>query len=224
MNDVMRIVVKDFQIQAKSIRNYVIAILFFVLIFTAMGLGQNLMLLPLVALFVMYRFINYSMYEDEKNNTLRLLAALPVRRDAIVFARYLSCGIFAVALCIMLGVISALVSPYEAGSTAAVLCVFFVYMIMMSVYMPIGFRLGYIKAVSINRFIFLGVFILLGAIPVLLGSKNGMQGGNALEGFIELLAGSDGLLIVAGFALVTLLLYIISMKISVVFFRKRTLF
>ena len=224
MNDVMRIAVKDFQIQVKSIKNYVITTLFFVLLFTVGGLGRNTMLLPILALFVLYRFINYSMYEDEKNNTLRLLASLPLKRDTIVFARYLSTGVLIVVLSILLGSISALLPSGEAGSTALVLCIFFVYVIMISIYMPIGFKLGYIKAVNINRFIFLGLFVLLGAVPVLLGKGEGPQDGNALASVITMLDNADHVLIVAGFALVTLLLYIISMKISVIFFRKRTLF
>jgi hypothetical protein len=225
MRDVLRIAVKDFQIQLSSAKSYAITVAIFVVAYFLLGSGQSSMMLPLIALLILYRFINLSMYEDEKNNTLRLLASLPVKRDTIVTARYLSTGISIIILGLMLCAASVLVPSNEAdGSIALIMCTYFFYVIMMSVYMPIGFKLGYIRAVNINRFIFFGIFLLIGAISLLLKKISGQQAPDAVTRVVTLLTETDPLIIVAAFALITLLLYIISMRISMLLFRKRAIF
>ena len=167
----------------------------------------------MAALLTLYRFINSTMYEDEKNNTLRLLDSLPVRRETVVRARYLSTGILAAALAVIL-----------VAAAAFTICTFLVYIILMSVYMPIGFKLGYIKAVNVNRFVIIGIFILFGAVSMLVSNLAGWQDHTQAEKVLVLLAETDPALITAVFAVITLLLYIVSMKVSVVFYKKRELF
>lgn len=224
-NETIRLAVKDFQIQVKSIKSYVITLLVFLAVFLAMSPKQYQMAFSMAALVTLYRFINMTMYEDEKNNTLRLIDSLPVGRETVVRARYLSTGILAAALIIILGAVSFIAGSIDRGaSAAATICVFLVYVILMAVYMPIGFKLGYIKAVNVNRFIFIGIFLLIGFASVLMGNPAGQQGSNAAESLTAMFADTSPVLVTAVFAAAAFLLYIVSMKVSVVFYKKRELF
>ncbi|NLH96299.1 MAG: ABC-2 transporter permease [Clostridiaceae bacterium] len=224
-DETIRLAVKDFQIQAKSIKSYVITLLVFIAIFLIMSPKQYQMAFSMAALVTLYRFINSTMYEDEKNNTLRLIDSLPVGRETVVRARYLSTGILAAVMIIVLGAVSFIADRTYAGASAALtICTFLVYIIAMSVYMPVGFKLGYLKAVNINRFVFIGIFILFGSISMLIGSLGTRQGVSLTESTIVLLDNTSPALITAVFAVVTLVLYIVSMKVSVVFYKKRELF
>jgi len=224
--ELVRLAVKDFQVQARSAKNYAITLIVFLAVFLLMSPMQYHMALSMAALITLYRFINSTMYEDEKNNTLRLIDSLPVGRENVVKARYLSTGILAVALLIILGVVTAIIDMAYGSDTAGLaICMFLFYVILMSVYMPIGFRLGYIKAVNINRFIFLGIFILFGFLSALMGNlARQQQGPGPAEGAMILPADMSPVLVMALFAVVTFLLYIVSMKVSVVFYKKRELF
>ena len=154
-----------------------------------------------------------------------MIDSLPVGRETVVKARYLSTGILAIVLMIIIGAAAVIADRTYAGASAALtICTFLVYIIAMSVYMPMGFKLGYLKAVNINRFVFIGIFILFGSISMLIGSLGTRQGVSLTESTIALLDNTSPALITAVFAAVTFLVYIVSMKVSVVFYKKRELF
>lgn len=224
--ETIRLAVKDFQVQGRSIRSYITTILVIVpLILLFGGLNQTRMKFSTAAFILLYRFINSSLYEDEKNNTLRLLASLPIRREAVVKARYLSTGILILVLTFAVGIISAFTGGDDTGvSDVLGLFMVFVYIILISICMPIGFKLGYIRAANISRLIFFGIFMLFGAIPALLGGVTGQQDHGMSTEFMVPLATEDLVLLAGIFAVVTLLLYIVSMKVAVVFYKRRNLF
>lgn len=224
-NETIRLAVKDFQIQASSVKNYIITLLVFLAVFFLISPMQYQAAFSMASLITLYRFINSTLYEDEKNNTLRLIDSLPVGRETVVKARYLSTGILAIVLMIIIGAAAVIADMTYAGASAALtICTFLVYIIAMSVYMPMGFKLGYLKAVNINRFVFIGIFILSGSISMLIGSLGTRQGVSLTESTIALLDNTSPALITAVFAAVTFLVYIVSMKVSVVFYKKRELF
>lgn len=227
MRDVMKLVLKDFQIQKSAVPKYVITGLAFVLIFYMIGGMQNQMIFSVISFILIYRFINTALYEDEKNNSLRLLASLPVRRDIIVIARYVSTGIFSIALAAIMSIVMALTGMLSGEYLAASFVVFssfLFFMIMISVYMPLGFKLGYFKAVNVNRFLFFAIFVLFAAIPLLLGRLGGGEPPEFAVRFGAMLEAMEPSLVMAGFAIFALLVYIVSMRISIGFFRKRMLF
>jgi len=224
-NETIRLAVKDFQIQVKWIKSYVITLLVFLAMFLLMSPKQYQMAFSMAALVTLYRFINLTMYEDEKNNTLRLIDSLPVGRETVVKARYLSIGILTAALIIVLGAVSFIAdSTDRLASAAATICVFLIYVILMAVYMPIGFKLGYIKAVNVNRFVFIGIFLLIGIGSMLMGNLAGQRGYDAAGSLTSMFADTSPALVTAVFAVAAILLYIVSMKVSVVFYKKRELF
>ena len=101
-NETIRLAVKDFQIQASSVKNYIITLLVFLAVFLLISPMQYQAAFSMASLITLYRFINSTLYEDEKNNTLRLIDSLPVGRETVVKARYLSTGILAIVLMIII--------------------------------------------------------------------------------------------------------------------------
>jgi ABC-2 type transport system permease protein len=240
MKHMRLLVLKDFQVQLKSMINYVAVGFVFMIVFTLMGNGPQ-MAFPMSAFIIIYGFINKSLYEDEKNNTLRLLVSLPVKRDSIVIARYLSTvaiitaigavmGFLSMILAGMLPAAGALESTEAAGTVANTLIVVFtglVFMILMSVYLPLAFKLGYIKAVNINRFIFLGIFVLFGAVPSIFKMKGDRSPQDSfpwigqVKSFIDSIGPAWTVTLLILFCLC---IYVFSTYISIRLFRKRQLF
>jgi ABC-2 type transport system permease protein len=230
LKDVMKFAVKDFTIQKKNILNYMLIGVVLTIVFSLLNIFDRHTLFSIVIFVIVYGFVNKALYEDEKSNTLRLLASIPVKREAIVYARYLSAGIMLVFTSCLLLALSYIVTGGKAAAESsgigilASLAIVIVFVVMLSVYLPLAFKLGYIKAAGINRFIFLGLFAFFGAASVAIG---GLRGGETAEsvGNMDAFLSSLNLnamillLIAAG-----LLIYICSMWLSAALFRKRDLF
>lgn len=239
MKHMRLLVLKDFQVQLKSMINYVVVGFIFMLVFTLMGRGLQTAF-PMSAFIIIYGFINKSLYEDEKNNTLRLLVSMPVKRDSIVIARYLSTMVVIAVIGAVMGFLNALLAgmlpaaDVQAGTEVSgaivnaliVICTGLVFMILMSVYLPLAFKLGYIKAVNINRFIFLAIFVLFGAVPAIFqmtgdGSQESFPWILQVKSFVESI---DPVWLLALFILFSVCIYVFSMYMSIKLFRKRQLF
>ena len=233
MKQVIRIAIKDFQIQLKSILNYLIIGIVMIIVFSLMDLLQRQTVYAMVVFVIIYGFVNKALYEDEKNNTLRLLASMPVKGDAIVLARYLSTGVYMIALCAVMILITGSVdvilhSAVEPAALIIMACIFLVFMLMISVYLPLAFKLGYIKAAGINRFVFLGIFGVFGGVTAALAAilKNKGTSGipQKLEALNAKLSLMDPVLIFTALVLFVVILYFISLSLSIRFFRRRVLF
>lgn len=230
LKQIMKLAVKDFEIQKKSILNYMIIGILMVVAFSLVNLIDRQMVFSLVLFAIVYGFVNKALYEDEKNNTLRLFASLPVKKEVIVYARYLSVGIiliFTTCLFLALGnVISGGNAANESSGASILISIatMFVFVIMLSVYLPVAFKLGYIKAAGINRFLFIGIFAFFGAgsaaVAGLFKGKSAEYVNN-LDAFLSSLNLNTVLAIII---VAALLVYLGSMRLSAAFFRKRDVF
>lgn len=102
------------------------------------------------------------------------------------------------------------------------------FLILMSIYLPLAFKLGYIRAAGINKFIFLGIFafgISAGALLKTYGGKLDQlvspEFKSSVIGFVQGLNPYSVLILVL---VIGMLIFIASMRISVRFFNKRELF
>ncbi len=233
MKQVFRIAVKDFKIQLRSILYYLIAGFVLIVVFSIIGLAQKEMVYSIAVFAILYGFVNKALYEDEKNNTLRLLGSLPVKRDIIVYARYLSTGVLIIILYLSIwsySVISDILTlEYTKDSTIImVISLFMVFTVMLSIYLPLAFKLGYIKAAGINRFVFLGLFAFIGGVTaVLAGVLKNRQDSDISRKIaaLDLTVSSMNIMAIYGCILLfVLIVYLVSMRISIKFFRKRELF
>jgi hypothetical protein len=107
---------------------------------------------------------------------------------------------------------------------AIVILTFMVFVLIMCVYLPLAFKLGYIRAATINRFLFLGIFAIFGAGPIVFSkaAKGKVKlSAQQLDGFISSLDPVLTLIVLVGFIL---LVYIVSMELSLRFYKKRMLY
>lgn len=224
----LNLIIKDFAIQKKNIKTYIFIAVFFSAYFLLFSQAE--MMMAMVTFPIIYNFLNRALYEDEKNNALRFLVSLPIERDLIVQARYLSVAIVTIVTTAGFWAINRLLGVsgiWKAASKidfAIAAMITMAFIILISIYLPIAFKLGYIKAVGVNKFIFVGIILVFGMVPILL--KNILKG--PPPAFIENIAGilssiSPSAMLVF-FAAVTLFIYFLSMELSIRFFRKRDLY
>lgn len=229
MKQIFRVAVKDFRIQFRSILNYLLVSIVMIVGFTLIGVTQKQMIYAILGFTVIYGFVNKALYEDEKNNTLRLLVSLPLKRDVIVYGRYLSTAIFIIVLSLLMFLLSVFTdliaySAYEPAILIILAATSAVMVLMLAIYLPLAFKLGYIRAAGINRFLFLGVFAFFGAVSFAL---TGVMKGKSPDYFQKLdmsLSGLNPALILVVLIIFSLLVFLLSMAISVKLFRKRLLF
>lgn len=228
LKQVLKFAIKDFEIQKKSVFNYFILGLLLTVIFSLANFSDRQMIFSLMVFVIVYGFVNKALYEDEKNNTLRLIVSLPVKRETIVYARYLSVGVMAAFTACLFFVLSNVLTDGANESSAAGLLVsgatILVFIIMLSIYLPLAFKLGYIKAAGINRFLMIGIFAFFGAGAV---AVEGLLKNNPPAFIVNLdafLSSLDLSLIIAAALAAVLLVYIGSMRLSAAIFRKRELF
>jgi ABC-2 type transport system permease protein len=231
MKQVFRIAIKDFQVQLKSILSYLVIGFVMIIVFSLINLMQKQMVYALVAFSILYGFVNKALYEDERNNTLRLLAAMPAKRDVIVYARYLSTGVFMFALCLTMMLITGftdliVLSTVEPTLVIIIASIFMVFMILLSVYLPLAFKLGYIKAAGINRFVLLGMFALVGGVTAVFAALKNKESDipQKLRALDATFTSMNPAILFIILTLCVMIAYLGSMRISIKVFRKRALF
>ncbi|RCX19318.1 ABC-2 family transporter [Anaerobacterium chartisolvens] len=227
---VLKLVLKDFAVQRNILKRYlassvILAVLFWILGMKEFALGM--------AMFpVIYGFLNGALYADEKNNTLRTLVCLPVRKEQIVYARYISVFIMTAivtAIFFIYGMVAMGEIPAGGGASLNggifVILMSSVFMIMISIYLPLAFKLGYIKAAGINRFVMIAFFGAVSAFGVLIGNiyETGKLPLAVTDAVNRLSQLSAPLLLLLLFC-ASMLIYFVSMKLSVRFFKARDLF
>lgn len=164
LKQIIKFAVKDFTIQIKSILKYIIVGLIMITVFSLVNLIDRNMVFSMIFFVIVYSFVNKALYEDEKNNTLRLIASLPVKREVVVYSRYLSVGFILLSTALLFLALGNAISggnmanaSSEASNLISIVTLL-VFVIMLSIYLPLAFKLGYIKAVGINTFLFIGIF------------------------------------------------------------------
>lgn len=229
-----QLILKDFAVQKKYFLTYVFMGIFFFVFFGLMGqMGLTSLVLPVY--FIVYGFLNRSLYEDEKNNNLRLIVALPIEKKIIVYSKYLGVALFFTTVSIVFFIVGFFTGIFnvnqgngliENAAIAVILIVTF--LILMSIYLPLVFKLGYIRAVGINRFIFLGIFALFTltglGIRVVSDKIDGIISTELKNGIINFVSSINPYSAMIGAAAAGIAIYFASMMLSVRFFNKRNIF
>jgi len=224
----LKLILKDFAVQKNSFKTYVFIALFLGIFFSLNG--QQQMAIPMISMPIIFGFINRALYEDERNNTLRLLVSLPIRKEILVYARYITAAIVSIGTFVFFMLVNYLfvlsgVWEEETGiDAAAALAIVLVFIILLSIYLPLAYKLGYIKAANINRFIFIGIFGLstVAALALKKISENSPPPFiSRIEGILSSASPYTIMILAIAF---TIAVYFISMELSIKFFKKRNLF
>ncbi|WP_454053193.1 ABC-2 transporter permease [Clostridium sp. Marseille-Q7071] len=160
------LVIKDFVVQKTNIKFILIYALAGSLFFATLGDGAYIM----IPMMLSYTYLLGGLGQDDKNNSEFLLNSLPVSRDSIVYAKYLSVIIFsAIAIVLTMGgifIMSSIGLSKMTGNMRAENIVGFLFgiMIFMAINFPLYFKYGYAKL----RYFNFGIFILFLISPIII--------------------------------------------------------
>ncbi len=171
-----QLILKDFAIQKRSAYVYLAMGLLFFFYMTAMD-QHNMISVMMPVFVIVYSFINRSMHEDEKNHATRLLLCLPVQRTTLVKAKYASVivvALFSTAVLSLIGIVGGALSfdTHEDRMVnlliaAVVTCC---YSLLVSVLIPMVYKMGVAKAQVYNRMFFIGLILLGGSSGAILSA------------------------------------------------------
>ncbi|MNC17024.1 ABC-2 family transporter protein [compost metagenome] len=164
-----QLILKDFAIQKRSAYLFLAMGLLFFFYMTAMD-QHNMISVMMPVFVIVYSFINRSMHEDEKNHATRLLLCLPVPRSALVKAKYASVALLALvstAALSLVGILGGMLS-FETRDdrvvnlliAAVVTCC---YSLLVSVLIPMVYKMGVARAQVYNRLFFISLILLGGS-------------------------------------------------------------
>lgn len=162
----LELIKKDFILQRKSYWMYAVMSVFILCYFTFMN-QKSIVGLMLPALIMSYSILNRSMYQDEQNHALRWLVSLPLSRKKIVHAKYVWALtlFFATQIAFLtLGFAMDYINFGTKEKTQLFLLQYLplnsIFLMFICVYLPICFRLGYIRAATVNRNVFLAFYLI----------------------------------------------------------------
>ncbi|NLO97420.1 MAG: ABC-2 transporter permease [Peptococcaceae bacterium] len=154
------LVLKDLLVLKKNFLFGIVYILIMIVAFQQIG---GSMLAASIVVFS-YMMVQLACAYDEKNKADILLNSLPLNRSTIVIARYISTFIFTaisiVYYLLLSGLIKVLHLPLKVYpvSLEGILGALFALILVCGIYLPIFFKMGYIKSKLLNFVLFFGVF------------------------------------------------------------------
>lgn len=227
-----QLILKDFAIQKRSAYFYLGMGLLFFFYMTAMD-QHNMISVMIPVFIIVYSFINRSMHEDEKNHATRLLLCLPVPRAVLVKAKYASVALIALASTAVLTLVGFLggAISFETREdrllnlliAAVVTCC---YSLLVSILIPMVYKIGVVRALNISRFMLAGLGLLggsSGALIKMLRSRFDFSGNPPawLQHIGDVLTRVSPYLWISGLGIFAVLIFLISMRVSIRYFDKR---
>jgi ABC-2 type transport system permease protein len=161
---------------------------------------------------------------DDKYKTDIMLNSLPLHRNSIVLARYMSLFLYYVIgvldYVLFTAVISTLGIPIkmQAISVEALIAALGAVVLVFSTYLPVFYKFGYIKSRTIGFVLFFVFFFGIGAVSELLQDK---LSSNFVRGIAEFFEGQSDFLIGSVMVLVILLILASSYMLSAKIYKTR---
>ncbi len=227
-----QLILKDFAIQRRSAYVYLAMGLLFFFYMTAMD-QHNMISVMMPVFVIVYSFINRSMHEDEKNHATRLLLCLPVQRTTLVKAKYASVVLVALlstAVLSLIGIVGGALSfdTHEDRMVnlliaAVVTCC---YSLLVSVLIPMVYKMGVAKAQVYNRIFFIGLILLGGSSGAILSAFRSRFDFSAgppawLQRLWETLEQISPYVWIIGLFCLAVLMFLVSLRFSIRYFEKR---
>ena len=215
------LLLKDILIQKKVLTLGSIYIL--VMAFSFQSTGEGMFISGIVAF--VYMLIQTACAYDDKNKSEIMLNSLPLTRRCIVTERYLSIFIFMAIGIIEYGIIRFIVNnlvflPIEMFpiTLEGLLGAIFPIALISSIYFPVLFKVGYVKAKMINFLLFFGVFFAI--IPIGYRLKNS-EYDPMFQNIIDFVNTRSQIELAGGMLLIICIMLGISYMLSVHFYKNR---
>ncbi|WP_291579921.1 ABC-2 transporter permease [Clostridium sp. UBA6640] len=212
------LLIKDFVVQKNSIKFILLYALVGNLLFASSGGGAYIM----IPMMISYVYLLGGLSHDDKNNSEFLLNSLPVSRDSIVYAKYLSVIIFsAIAIVLTMGgifIMSSIGVGKMTGNMGIEDIVGFLFgiMIFMAISFPLYFKYGYAKLRYLNVVIFM-LFLVVPMIIKLINDNNNSFILSIKEKLLSLSDTQIGIVIIC----MALLIYLLSLVLSLNIYKKK---
>ncbi|PAC35263.1 ABC-2 transporter permease [Caldifermentibacillus hisashii] len=206
---------KDLLVQKKSVLLSIVFILFFSLFFSKIGAPGLL----IGVLGVTYLLALGSSAIDDKNNSDKMLISLPIKRNTIVLAKYLSVIVFA-AFAILINLLIYLVVdilklplqpiPFSLTGMAGSIIVSVLY---CSISFPVIFKYGFLKSRMINSLLFF-LLIFGGSALISYMTENNPR-------FLFILSSLSNIEAIFVILLPTIFIFVLSYLLSLSFYKNR---
>lgn len=150
---------KDILIQKKVVTLAIFMMFFFAVTLSSMGPGATIVGI----LTVTYMFVLGASAIEDKNKSDIILVSLPIKKQTIVLAKYLSVYVFATYAILLYAIIyfgvQLLHIPLEMSLTqSGIISTLFIITVFFAISFPLIFKYGYLKAKTPNLILF---FILV---------------------------------------------------------------
>lgn len=173
---------------------------------------------------IVYLLIIYANAYDEKNRSEVIINSLPVNRDSIVIAKYLSIILYLVIGVVISAVAGLIVTQLgfienmRIIGIVDILTVFISACLMYSIYYPVYFKFGSLKLKLFN----VAMYMLFLFVPNILTSYIQENPDNGLINKItHFFKNTNSLVLQGGLAIIVLLLLFVSMLISIKVYKNK---
>lgn len=227
-----QLILKDFAIQKRTAYMYLIMGLLFFFFMTALD-QHNMMSVMMPVFIIVYSFINRSLQEDERNHATRLLLCLPVPRAVLVKAKYASVLLAALASFAVLSLVGLLGgalsfdTPDDRILNLLIIAIItFFCTLLVSILIPMVYKIGIVRAQNINRFVLAGLGLLGGSSGALIRavrSRLDLSSGPPawLDRIDQALSRTSPYMWVVLLLALAVLMFLVSMQVSIRYFDKR---
>lgn len=219
-----RLVRKDLLLQRKT---FFIALAYAAVIFASFSrTDASKEIFNIGSIAIAYLFISYSLSYDDKNNSLVILNSLPVKREEIVIAKYISLAVFGgIGIVIMslfgfLVKLSGLFTCEINISSYSIMKIFIILLAMYSLFFPLYFKFGYLKLNIVNMFMF---FIAIFGIQLMNYISSNFKENALVNLLVDFLSNSSQQIIYLAALASVLIITALSASISVKIYNSRNL-
>ncbi|MCL6458029.1 MAG: ABC-2 transporter permease [Gorillibacterium sp.] len=235
-----QLILKDFVVQKRSMPIYLLLGFVFFLFYYSMG-DLNITAIVMPVFIIAYSFMNRSLAEDDRNHTIRLIVSLPLHRMQIVKAKYASIALVVFPVFVVFGLLGKALGlgipdlDKDVGDPEGAALIFLVmsffllaFIVLISVYLPLVYKIGFVRAQAINRFVVVFTIALGAAAGILLTRVAANYGGDGppewVKGVIAFIEGLNLYVLSMMILFLTIVIYLLSMLLSIRFFERHQLF
>lgn len=216
----VRLIIKDILLMKKTLLICMAYIVFIIFAFQSMGAGAFATGVTAATYMLV---ITACAYED-KNRSDIVINSLPIRRQTVVLAKYVSVYVYIALSAVAYGAATAVLPLLKAPITVYPLGIeIFISgvsaaTLLSSIFLPIFFKFGYMKSKLVNFILFFSAFAFAGFLG------NALMRGGVLENlnkYIVILSQQPDWMFAALIILVIFAIQFVSYQLAVAFYKKR---
>lgn len=214
------LVMKDILIQKKTIALSLAYMIFFIIAFQHMG--GNGFISAVVA--VVYLLVNTALAYDDKNKAEVMLNSLPIKRRDLVSAKYISIFVYSIMEVVFYFLASLLIKvtgiPVQLSNITplGIISGLFSVVLLNSIYLPLFFKMGYIKSKWFSFILFFIFFF--GVVSLMEHFQRGIENG-ATGVIFSFLRNASDIQVLFSISVVVLILALVSYAVSIILYNNR---